>query len=200
MKIIVAGGGTGGHIIPNIAVLNALKKQMGAQLDVLYIGSKKGMEAEMIPVMGWNFQGINCGKLRRYFSLENFLDSFRTMAGVAQSLLIIKKFKPAVIFSKGGYVSLPVAVAGGMLGVPVIIHESDVEPGLSTKISARFAKVICFSYEESRKKWGMGDKRVIVTGNPVREELAHGIAEKGWSFSGLKKGNFFIVFFGLSVV
>lgn len=196
MKIIVAGGGTGGHIIPNIAILNALKKQMGAEVDVLYIGSRKGMESEMIPAMGWKFQGISCGKLRRYFSWENFLDLFRTVAGVIQSLLIIKKFRPEVIFSKGGYVSLPVAVAGGILGVPVVIHESDVEPGLGTKISAKFARVICFSYEESRCKWDLQDKRVVVTGNPVREELAHGIAEKGWEFCGLAAGKPVILVMG----
>lgn len=144
------------------------------------------MEAEIIPKDGWKFRGIAVGKMRRYFSWENFLDFFRTGIGFWQSVFIILSFKPDVIFSKGGYVSLPVAVAGGFLKVPVVIHESDVEPGLGTKISAKFARVICLSYEESRKRWG-NDSRVVITGNPVRDELKDGHADKGWKFSGLDK-------------
>ncbi len=196
MKIIVAGGGTGGHIIPNIAVLDALKKLPGAETDVLYIGSRRGMEADMIPALGWKFRGISCGKLRRYFSLENILDGFRTLAGIMQSIWIIREFRADVIFSKGGYVSLPVALAGGILGVPVIVHESDAQPGLATKIAAKFAKVICISYEESRREWGANDGRIVLTGNPVRAELAHGVAEKGWKLSRLSPGKPVILVMG----
>lgn len=173
MKILVAGGGTAGHINPNLAILSELKKQV-EDIDVLYIGSAKGMEAEIVPKAGWRFVGISCGKLRRYFSWENFVDFFRVIRGIWQSFWLIRKFEPQLIFCKGGYVSLPVAIAGGLLGKTVIIHESDAEMGLANKIAAKFAKLICLSFANGR----LNGKKFVITGNPVRPELAHGNREK----------------------
>lgn len=164
-------------------------------LQVLYVGSKKGMEAQLIPAQGYQFKAISCGKLRRYFSWENFLDIFRTVAGIGQSITIIKKFKPAVIFCKGGYVSLPMAVAGGLMRKPVVIHESDLKMGLANRIAAKMATKICVSFPETAKAWH-GNKKVVLTGNPVRSELREGEAEKGWKFSGLKPGKKVILIMG----
>lgn len=183
MKILVAGGGTAGHIMPNLAVLGELGR-LGGALDVLYVGAAGGMEERMVTEAGWKFCGISCGKLRRYWSWDNLLDLWRTKVGIWQSLGIILKFKPDVIFCKGGYVSLPVAVAGGMLRRKVIIHESDAEMGLANRIAMRFARKVFLSFPNPRYR----GERVVVTGNPVRAELRDGVAEKGWEFTGLKPG------------
>lgn len=164
-------------------------------LEVLYIGSAKGMEAELIPKIGWKFRSISCGKLRRYFSWQNFPDFFRTIAGVFQSMAVIRSFRPDVIFCKGGFVSLPVAVAGGLLRRPVVIHESDLEMGLANRIASRFAKVICVSFPETARKLSK-DQRVILTGNPVRPELLRGNKQKGYAFTGLKPGKKTILVIG----
>jgi UDP-N-acetylglucosamine--N-acetylmuramyl-(pentapeptide) pyrophosphoryl-undecaprenol N-acetylglucosamine transferase len=185
MKVIVAGGGSGGHITPNIAIVNQVK-ELRPEAQVLYVGSKGGMEEKIIKDLNWKFAAIYCGKLRRYFSWQNFLDVFKTAAGIMQSLWIVASFRPDVIFCKGGYVSLPMAIAGGILRKPVIIHESDAEPGLANKLAAHFAKEICVSFEETKQLWK--GKKFHVTGNPVREELKQGKAEDGWKFSGLNPG------------
>lgn len=191
MKIIVAGGGTGGHIIPNLALLKELEKKV-PDLEVLYVGSWKGMEADMVPEAGYDFEGISCGKLRRYFSWENFLDIFRTIGGIFQSIGIINKFKPEIIFCKGGYVSFPVAIAGWICRKPVILHESDLELGLANRLSAKVAKKVCVSFPETISIWEKRKPKMaakmIYTGNPVRPELRDGDSQKGWEFTGLKKG------------
>lgn len=164
-------------------------------LDVLYVGSKNGMEAELIPREGYRFQAISCGKLRRYFSLKNFFDGFRTIAGIIQSMMIIRRFKPEIIFCKGGYVSLPVALAGAILGKPVVIHESDLKMGLANKIAARGARAICVSFPETAELMRK-DKRVVFTGNPVRAELKDGNRSKGFRFTGLTEGKPVILVMG----
>ncbi len=178
----MAGGGSAGHITPNIALLEELVGRV-PKLDILYVGSKKGLEHGLISQKGWPFKAISCGKLRRYFSLENFLDFFRSWLGLLQSLWIIWRFKPDVIFCKGGYVSLPVAVAGGLLRKAVVIHESDLEMGLANKIASRFARVICVSFSETLER-RKSDKRVVLTGNPVRAELFEGDTKRGYKFCG----------------
>lgn len=190
----MAGGGTGGHITPNIALLEDLKDKIKG-LDVLYVGSKNGPEKKMIAEKGWPYKAISCGKLRRYFSRENFVDFFRTLWGVAQSIGIISTFKPDVIFCKGGYVSLPVSVAGGILGKPVVIHESDLEMGLANKIAAKFARNICVSFPETLKRYSK-DKRFVLTGNPVRKELLHGDRQKGLEFCGFSSDKKVVLIMG----
>jgi UDP-N-acetylglucosamine--N-acetylmuramyl-(pentapeptide) pyrophosphoryl-undecaprenol N-acetylglucosamine transferase len=143
------------------------------------------MEATLIPAKEWSYRAINCGKLRRYFSWSNFSDFFRALAGIIESLFVIARFRPDVIFCKGGYVSLPVAVAGGLLRRPVIIHESDLEMGLANRLAASFARVICVSFPETAERL-RNDKRVVLTGNPVRRELLEGDPQKGYAFCDFK--------------
>ncbi len=178
----MAGGGTGGHITPNIALLETLQARV-EQPEILYIGSAGGLEKDLIVARGWPFKAISCGKLRRYWSRENFTDFFKTLRGVIQSIGIIRKFRPEVIFCKGGYVSLPVAIAGGLLRKPVVIHESDLEMGLANKIAAKFARIICVSFMETAHKLA-ADRRVRLTGNPIRAELLQGNASAGFSLTG----------------
>lgn len=196
MRIVLAGGGTGGHIIPNIALYQELKKEMGEELKVLYIGSKKGLDATLVSANGLEFEGISCGKLRRYFSWENFVDVFRTVAGIWQSFWKIQRFKPEVIFCKGGYVSLPVAVAGRIAGVPVILHESDVVPGLANRLASRLASRICVSFAESKRYLKEVVGKVEVTGNPVRAEIAEGNRKRAMELSGLNEGKPVILVMG----
>lgn len=138
----------------------------------------------MIEKIDVRFKEISCGKLRRYFSLENFVDVFRVIRGVGQAKKILADFKPDVVFSKGGYVSLPVVIAASRLGVPVVLHESDVTPGLANKIAMRLADKICLSFEETKEflKKSFVEKS-IVTGNPVREGILKGDAREGYKLT-----------------
>ncbi|MEQ8221788.1 MAG: undecaprenyldiphospho-muramoylpentapeptide beta-N-acetylglucosaminyltransferase [Candidatus Eremiobacterota bacterium] len=164
VKIIATGGGTGGHIIPTLSVINKLKEL--ADIEILYVGSATGMEATIVPAHGIAFRGIHCGKLRRYFSLENFTDMFKVCAGFFQSLNIIRSFKPDVIFAKGGYVTVPVGLAGGILGIPVIAHESDTVIGLSNKILLRFLRGISLGFPEDNYPAEV-QKKGKYTGSPI---------------------------------
>ena len=180
---MLAGGGTGGHIIPNIALINELKDRYGepGRLSILYIGGRGVMERELVRPLGVKYKGIFAGKLRRYFSWRNFLDIFKIPIGIVQSFFILAGFRPSAVFCKGGFVCFPVAVGARILGIPVILHESDVVPGLANRLSARFAKKICVSFEESKKYFPA--KKTVVTGNPIRKELLSGNAEDGRSYT-----------------
>lgn len=180
MRIILTGGGTAGHIIPNIAIIEELKTK-SPQTELLYIGSANGPEKAMVENAGVAFQSVSCGKLRRYLSFENIKDFFRIPKGIFQSRRILKKFHPDKVFSKGGFVSVPVVIAAWMLKIPVIMHESDLSPGLANKICALFANKICVSFSESKKYFKK--KNVIVTGNPVRKWLFFGSKEKGFELT-----------------
>ncbi len=125
-----------------------------------------------MPESGWPFKAISCGKMRRYIDWQNVLDIFRTLAGIWQSFWIIKRFNPDVVFCKGGYVAFPVAVGAWLNRRPVILHESDLVPGLANKLSAKFAQIICVSFTESKRFFN--GKRVEMTGNPVRQEMLSG--------------------------
>ncbi len=167
-----------------MAVIDELKGRGDA--EILYIGSRDGIEKVLCEKFGVPYKGISCGKLRRYFSWENFRDFFRVPVGVFQAYRIIKKFGADAIFSKGGFVSLPVAVAGRFLGVPVIVHESDVSPGLANKIAFKMASKICISFEETKKYLSESAlKKAVFTGNPLRE--FNGSFERGLKFTGFNK-------------
>lgn len=163
-------------------------------MDLLYVGSKDGVEKKMAKDFGLKYRGVSCGKLRRYLSWANFRDMMKVPVGVLQALFILKKFKPDVIFSKGGYVSVPVAIAGWVLRVPVICHESDLRPGLANKICFKFAHKICVSFEESLDF--VNKKKAVFTGNPVRNEVLKGSKQKGWEFSGFDGANPVILVMG----
>jgi UDP-N-acetylglucosamine--N-acetylmuramyl-(pentapeptide) pyrophosphoryl-undecaprenol N-acetylglucosamine transferase len=202
MRLVLSGGGTGGHIIPNIALIHELKERSSqrpdAQLELLYIGSRNGMEKKMIEDLHVPYYGISTGKLRRYFSLQNFIDVFKIPIGFVQALIKLIGFKPKVVFCKGGYVCFPLVMAARLLKIPVILHESDVTPGLANKLSARFATTICISFEESRKFFH-GNKKIVLTGNPVRKELMFGNKEDGLRFVDFNEDKPILLFMGGSL-
>ncbi|MBQ6104725.1 MAG: undecaprenyldiphospho-muramoylpentapeptide beta-N-acetylglucosaminyltransferase [Lachnospiraceae bacterium] len=177
-KIILTGGGTAGHVTPNIALLDRLKEE---GFEVSYIGSKDGIEKQLIENLGIPYYGISSGKLRRYFSWKNFTDPFRVMHGGKEATQIIKQVKPDIIFSKGGFVTVPVVKAAAKCKVPVVSHESDMTPGLANKIGMRYASKICCNFPETLAK--LGDKG-IHTGTPIRSELFTGTREAGLKYAG----------------
>jgi len=173
--------------MPNIALINELKERYPdpGKIKILYIGTRKGMEKSLVMPLGVAYKGIFCGKLRRYFSWANFADFFKIPVGVLQTLWTLAVFRPKVVFCKGGYVCFPVAMAGWMLRIPVILHESDVVPGLANRLSARFSSKIFVSFEETREFFP--GRKTVFTGNPVRRELIAGSHEHGRDFTALSE-------------
>lgn len=176
--IVLTGGGTAGHVSPNLALIPHLIEKGYA---VHYIGSKTGIERRLTALPGVTYHAIESGKLRRYFDIKNFSDPFRVLFGCVQSLKIMKALKPDVVFSKGGFVAVPVVWAAHKKRVPVLCHESDITPGLANRISARFAKKICTTFPECAEL--LGEKGVL-TGTPLRAELFSGSREKGLRLAG----------------
>ncbi|HLO11437.1 MAG TPA: UDP-N-acetylglucosamine--N-acetylmuramyl-(pentapeptide) pyrophosphoryl-undecaprenol N-acetylglucosamine transferase, partial [Pseudoneobacillus sp.] len=177
--IVFTGGGSAGHVTPNIAIINELDKQ---KWDLKYIGSKKGIEKELINKINIPYYEISSGKLRRYVDLENLIDIFRVLRGCMEARSILKKLRPQLVFSKGGFVSVPVIIAAKSLRIPIFIHESDMTPGLANKISQRFATKIFTSFEETKKYFPNNQTKVI--GSPIRKEILNGSREKGLTFLG----------------
>lgn len=175
-RILVTGGGTSGHISPALALIETLRQlKPGAQF--LYIGSKKGLERDLVEAAGIPFAAISTGKLRRYISPENLIDQFRIPVGLAQSLYQIKTWKPDVVLATGGYVTVPPVVAAGLLKIPVLIHEQTVQIGLANRINARFATRIALSWEGARHSLSPRAKEIAwVAGNPVRASIFGGDA------------------------
>ena len=176
-RIILTGGGTAGHVTPNIALLPRLKE---LNYDIHYIGSYNGIEKELIEQFGIPYHGISTGKLRRYFSVQNFTDPFRVIKGLGEAKKLVKILHPDVIFSKGGFVSVPVVLAGKSRHVPTIIHESDMTPGLANKISMPSASKICCNFPETIEHLPAG--KAVLTGSPIRQELLSGDKYKALEF------------------
>ena len=179
-RIILTGGGTAGHVTPNIALIPGLK-ELG--YDIHYIGSYNGIEKELIEQMDIPYHGISSGKLRRYFSAQNFTDPFRVLKGFGEAKRLIKSLKPDVIFSKGGFVSVPVVIAGKQCHVPTIIHESDMTPGLANKLSIPSAAKVCCNFPETLTFLPKG--KAVLTGSPIRQELLAGDRQAALKFCGL---------------
>lgn len=184
--IVLTGGGTAGHVSLNQAIIPTLEKQ---SFEVHYIGSKDGIELELIrdAFPHIKYHAISSGKLRRYASVKNFTDPLRVMKGLLEALLILKKVKPSVIFSKGGFVSVPVVMAGKMAKIPVVIHESDVTPGLANKIAMPFAHHIFTVFPETLKH--LPTEKSSCSGSIIRSELFEGRKEAGMrlcNFEGFK--------------
>ena len=179
-KIIFTGGGTAGHVTPNIALIEALQKD-NWQID--YIGSIDGVEKSMINAINIPYHAIRCGKLRRYFSWKNLYDPFNTLWGIFQACYILFKIKPKVVFSKGGFVALPVVIAAWINRIPVIAHESDMSPGLANRLSFPFVDTICVTFDASKTHFKRQDK-VAVTGTPIRQELLEGDKARGLALCG----------------
>lgn len=193
-RIILTGGGTAGHVTPNIALLPRLKE---LQYDIHYIGSYNGMEKGLIEKQNIPYYGISSGKLRRYFSIQNFTDPFRVLKGFSEANKLIKKLKPDVIFSKGGFVSVPVVIAGKRNHVPVIIHESDMTPGLANKISIPSAAKVCCNFPETLK--ALPAEKAVLTGSPIRQELLTGDKEKARKFCGFHEAKPVVLIVGGSL-
>ena len=178
-RIVLTGGGTAGHVTPNIALLPKLR-ELG--YDIHYIGSYEGIEKKLIEDVNVPYYGIASGKLRRYFDPKNFSDPFRVLKGYGEARKILKKLKPDVVFSKGGFVAVPVVLAAKHLHIPVIIHESDMTPGLANKISLSAATKVCCNFPETVKLLPEG--KAVLTGSPIREELFTGKCEEGLRLCG----------------
>lgn len=168
-KIILTGGGTAGHVTPNIALLPRLRQ---AGYEISYIGSFDGIEKKLIETQGIPYYGISSGKLRRYFDLKNFTDPFRVIKGFAEASALMKKLQPDVVFSKGGFVSVPVVMAARRHHIPVICHESDLTPGLANKLSMPSATKVCCNFPETLEYLPEG--KAVLTGCPIRKELREG--------------------------
>lgn len=178
-RIVMTGGGTAGHVTPNIALIPRLK-ELG--YDIHYIGTEKGIERKLIEKEGIPYHIVNAGKLRRYLDLKNLTDTLRITQGFMQSLAIIRKLKPSVVFSKGGFVSSPVVWAAWMNRIPIVIHESDYSPGLANKIAIPFAKNICYTFPETEKY--ISAEKGVLTGIPVRKSLFSGDKRTGREICG----------------
>ena len=179
-RIVLTGGGTAGHVTPNIALLPKLK-ELG--YDVHYIGSYNGIEKTLIEACGIPYYGISSVKLRRYFDLKNFSDPFKVLKGFSEASKLLKKLKPDVVFSKGGFVSVPVVIAAKQHRIPVIIHESDMTPGLANKLSIPSASKVCCNFPETMEHLPKG--KAVLSGSPIRQELLTGSRQKALQFTGL---------------
>lgn len=172
--IVLTGGGTAGHITPNLSLIPLLLERGWA---VHYIGSKAGMEKDLVGLLpGVAYHGIPSGKLRRYLDPKNLTDPFRVMAGTAQAVRLLRKLKPAVVFSKGGFVSVPVAWAARLTGTPLVLHESDLTPGLANRMALPSATRICTTFPETARHLGAKARH---TGTPIRRALFEGDGQKG---------------------
>lgn len=193
-KIILTGGGTAGHVTPNIALLPELKAR---GYEVHYIGSKDGIEKNLIRDLDIPYYEISSGKLRRYFDLKNFTDPFRVLKGFSDAKRIIKKIKPDVVFSKGGFVTVPVVIAAKRCKTPAIIHESDMTPGLANKLCIPSAYKVCCNFPETVNCLPEG--KAVLSGSPIRQELFLGNADKGLSFCGFDHSKPVILIIGGSL-
>ena len=162
-RIILTGGGTAGHVTPNLAIIPHFLKE---GWDVHYIGTQNGIEHTLIgAVEGVTYHPVHSGKLRRYFDLKNFTDPFRVLQGAGEAFALVRRLKPDVLFSKGGFVSVPVVYGAWLNRVPAVLHESDITPGLANRITAPLARTVCTTFPEAAE--AMGDKAVY-TGTPLR--------------------------------
>lgn len=193
-KIIMTGGGTAGHVMPNLALVSTLEKE---GFEIKYIGSKNGIEKEILEKTKIPYFPISSGKLRRYFDLKNFTDPFKVVKGIFQAKKILKREKPDVIFSKGGFVSVPVVIAASRRKIPVIAHESDITPGLANKLASPFCDKLCVTFRESLKY--VKDNKGILTGSPIREEIFSGSKAKGLEICQFKNQKEVILIMGGSL-
>ena len=192
--IVLTGGGTAGHVTPNIAMIPRLK-ELGYKIS--YIGSYEGIEKKLIEELGIPYYGISSGKLRRYFDVKNFTDPFRVVKGFMEAKKLMKDLKPDVVFSKGGFVTVPVVIAASRKKIPTFIHESDMTPGLANKICIPFATKVCCNFPETVSH--LPEEKAVLTGTPIRQELLTGNREKGLEFTGFSPDKPVILIIGGSL-
>lgn len=193
-KIVLTGGGSAGHVTPNIALLPSLKE---AGYEITYMGSYDGIEKRLIGDFNLPYVGISTGKFRRYLDLKNLTDPFRVIKGFSEARKFLKEYRPNVVFSKGGFVSVPVVRAAASLGIPCIIHESDMTPGLANKICIPVAKKVCCNFPETLKL--LPEDKAVLTGSPIRAELAQGNKVAGLNMCGFNAGTPVIMVIGGSL-
>ena len=193
-KIILTGGGTAGHVTPNLALIPSLK-ELGYEIH--YIGSYQGIERKLIEEAGIPYDGISSGKLRRYFDIKNFSDPFRVVKGYGEALKLLKKHKPDIVFSKGGFVAVPVVLAAKHYKIPVIIHESDMTPGLANKLCIPSAKKVCCNFPETLNY--LPEEKAVLTGSPIRKELLQGDRLSGLQYAHLSANKPVIMVIGGSL-
>lgn len=193
-KIVLTGGGTAGHVTPNIALLPALQE---AGYEITYMGSYDGIEKKLIGDFDIPYVGISTGKLRRYLDPRNFTDPFRVAKGFLQAKRFLKEYRPDVLFSKGGFVSVPVVRAAASLHIPCIIHESDMTPGLANKLCISAAKKVCCNFPETMKL--LPENKAVLTGSPIRAELSRGNKLAGLDMCGFSANTPVIMVIGGSL-
>lgn len=178
-KIVMTGGGTAGHVTPNIALFDSLQKD---GYEIHYIGSYEGIEKGLIEDKKIPYYGISSGKFRRYRSWKNLTDPFRVLHGLFQARRLLGRIRPNVVFSKGGFVSVPVVMAAKTRHIPVIIHESDLTPGLANKLAMPSATKVCCNFPETLPY--LPKEKAVLTGSPIRQELLHGNKQAAKDFCG----------------
>ena len=193
-KIVLTGGGTAGHVTPNIALLPSLKEH---DFEVHYIGSYEGIEKKLMEDHDVIYYGISSGKLRRYFDVKNFTDPFRVIKGYREAITLMKKINPDVVFSKGGFVSVPVVLAAKKCHVPAILHESDMTPGLANKLCIPSAAKVCCNFPETLNNLPTG--KAVLTGSPIRAELLQGNRLTALNFCGFSANKPVILIIGGSL-
>lgn len=193
-KIILTGGGTAGHVTPNIALIPELQKR---DYEIYYVGSKDGIETKLMADFDIPYFGISSGKLRRYFDVKNFTDPVRILKGYAEAAKIMKKVKPDVVFSKGGFVTVPVVLAAKRKKIPCVLHESDLSPGLANKLCIPSATAICANFPETLSH--LPEEKAYLTGSPIRKELFSGNRLNGLDFCGFNSAKPVILVIGGSL-
>lgn len=193
-KIILTGGGTAGHVTPNLALIPSLR-ELG--YEIRYIGSYEGMERKLIEQEDIPYDGISSGKLRRYFDRKNFSDPFRVVKGYTEALKLMKKYRPDVVFSKGGFVAVPVVLAAKHYKIPVIIHESDMTPGLANKLCIPSASKVCCNFPETLNY--LPAEKAVLTGSPIRAELLKGDRLSGLQYTNLSSNRPILMVIGGSL-
>lgn len=181
-KIVLTGGGSAGHVTPNLALIPVLQAN---NWSVEYIGSERGSERGMIEAVSIPYHPIQTGKLRRYFSWQNMLDPLRVLVGIGQAYVLLRRIKPQVVFSKGGFVALPVVVGAWLARIPIVAHESDFSIGLANRLSFHFVNTICVTFAAACASLKNAAK-VVVTGTPIRETLFQGNRAQGLQYCGFQ--------------
>jgi UDP-N-acetylglucosamine--N-acetylmuramyl-(pentapeptide) pyrophosphoryl-undecaprenol N-acetylglucosamine transferase len=198
--VVLTGGGTAGHVTPNLALLPALR---AAGFHIEYVGAKAGIERELVTAEGLPYHSVETGKLRRYASWQNWIDPLRVVQGVGQAYRILNRVRPDVVFSKGGYVAVPVVLGAWLHRIPVVVHESDRSPGLANRIAFPFCARICTSFEESaarlRASMPARARRIVCTGSPVRRALLAGDRARAERRFGLDPSRSLVLVFGGSL-
>lgn len=192
MRILLTGGGTGGHLIPLLSVIAEIKKRQ-PDVEFLFVGPKSDFN-ETLRAEGIAIKEVNAGKFRRYFSMENFSDIFKVLIGIDEAIFHILRFKPDVVFSKGGFASVPAVVAASYTFIPILTHESDTVPGMANKFIGKFASKIFISFPATRRYFP--DHKIIVSGNPIREDILHGDKNRAQRYFNLRENLPVVLVFG----